>query len=236
MLRACDITVGYGDMMAIHGISFEVRQGEIVCIVGANGAGKSTILRTVSGLLKPVSGTLEFQGVRLDRMEPHDITALGIAHVPEGRRLFSRLSVKDNLLLGAHALGDRGDVASGLEMVYELFPVLKERSQQRAGTMSGGEQQMVAIGRGLMLRPRLRMLDEPSLGIAPALVERILTSIAEINGQFGTTILLVEQNVVEALEISHRAYVIQSGELLASGASREILESETVKKAYLGMF
>jgi len=234
VLRVEKIKVCYDDVPALHEVSFEVEKGQIVAIIGSNGAGKSTILKTISGLLHPVSGTIEFEGVRIDRYPPHSIVGLGIAHVPEGRRIFSRLSVLENLYLGAYTRKSEEERAEALEHVFELFPILKERQSQRAGTLSGGEQQMLAIARGLMSRPKLLMLDEPSLGLMPMLVTKLFETIKRINEE-GTTILLVEQNVREALELADRAYVLMTGNIVLEGTGKELLETDLVRKAYLGM-
>jgi len=234
VLEVKNIKVCYDDVPALHDVSFEVREGEIVSIVGSNGAGKSTILKTISGLLHPVSGEIRFEGERIDRDPPYAIVAKGIAHVPEGRRIFSRMTVLENLLLGAYTRKSQEERAETLERIFELFPILKERRNQRAGTLSGGEQQMLAIARGLMSRPKLLMLDEPSLGLMPILVTKLFDTIKRINEE-GITILLVEQNVREALELADRAYVLVTGNIVLEGTGRELLEAEMVKKAYLGM-
>jgi branched-chain amino acid transport system ATP-binding protein len=234
MLKVERLQAGYDGVAALHDVSFEIRSGEIVTIVGSNGAGKSTTLRTVSGLLRPSAGSIIFEERRIDHLPADQVVGLGIAHVPEGRRLFQRLTVAENLQLGAYTRKSPGERAATLDRIYALFPVLKERSQQLAGTLSGGEQQMCAIGRGLMAGPRLLMLDEPSLGIAPRLVDQILTSLAELRAA-GVTILLVEQNVVEALELADRGYVLQTGSVVLAGSGKELLESDLVRQAYLGM-
>jgi branched-chain amino acid transport system ATP-binding protein len=234
MLKVERLQAGYDGVAALHDVSFEIESGEIVTIVGSNGAGKSTTLRTVSGLLRPSAGSIIFEGRRIDHLPADQVVGLGIAHVPEGRRLFQRLTVAENLQLGAYTRKSPGERAAALDRIHALFPVLKERSQQLAGTLSGGEQQMCAIGRGLMAQPRLLMLDEPSLGIAPRLVEQILTSLAELRAA-GVTILLVEQNVVEALELADRGYVLQTGSVVLAGSGKELLESDLVRQAYLGM-
>ncbi len=235
MLEVDSIHVGYDGVPALRGVSFRVQQGEIVSIVGSNGAGKSTVLRTVSGLLRPVSGSVTFQGTRLDTLDPHSVVQHGIAHVPEGRRLFARQTVMNNLILGAYTHRAKEGREGDLERVFGLFPVLKERRSQKAGTLSGGEQQMLAIGRGLMLRPKLLMLDEPSLGIAPKLVDKIFETVQELNRKEGITILLVEQNVREALELANRAYVLQTGSVVMEGTGAELLHSDTIQRAYLGI-
>ncbi|MHB1160150.1 MAG: ABC transporter ATP-binding protein [Chloroflexota bacterium] len=235
MLEVDNIRVGYDGVLALRGVSFRVEAGEIVSIVGSNGAGKTTVLKTISALLRPTAGTVSFQGTRIDTLSSHDVVRHGIAHVPEGRRLFARQTVMENLILGAYTRRSPAERAADLERVFDLFPVLRERRSQRAGTLSGGEQQMLAIGRGLMLRPRLLMLDEPSLGIAPKLVDKIFETVAELNKRDGITILLVEQNVREALELAHRAYVLQTGSVVMEGTGEELLGSDTIQKAYLGI-
>ncbi len=234
MLQVRDLRVEYDGLAALHGISFHVDDGEVVAIVGSNGAGKSTTLKAISGLVRIASGEITFDGQPIHRMPAHAITRLGIAHVPEGRRLFQKLTVLENLKLGAYVRPDPSLFERNLELVFEVFPRLKERMSQRAGTLSGGEQQMLAIARGLMLNPKLLMLDEPSLGIAPKLVSEIFEVLAELNRR-GTTILLVEQNVREALELAHRGYVLQTGEVILEGRGTELLESDLVRKAYLGL-
>jgi len=211
-----------------------VEEGQIVAIIGSNGAGKTTILKTISGLLHPVSGSIEFEGVRIDRYPTHIVTGMGIAHVPEGRHIFSRMNVLENLYLGAYTRKSEEERKKALKHVFELFPILEERQTQRAGTLSGGEQQMLAIARGLMSRPKLLMLDEPSLGLMPMLVTKLFETIKRINEE-GTTILLVEQNVREALELADRAYVLMTGNIVLEGTGKELLETDLVKKAYLGM-
>lgn len=235
MLEVNDIHVGYDGVLALHGITFRVDEGEIVSIVGSNGAGKSTTIKTISGILKPVSGTIVFEGARLDTMPAHKVADLGIAHVPEGRRLFARQTVYENLLLGAYTRKNAKNREEDLERIFSLFPVLKERRDQNAGTLSGGEQQMLAIGRGLMLRPRLLMLDEPSLGIAPKLVDKIFETVKELNQREKLTILLVEQNVREALELASRAYVVQTGRVIMEGTGDQLLATDAIQKAYLGI-
>ncbi|HZK67324.1 MAG TPA: ABC transporter ATP-binding protein [Chloroflexota bacterium] len=235
MLEVNDIHVGYDGVLALHGITFRVDEGEIVSIVGSNGAGKSTTIKTISGILKPVSGTIVFEGARLDTMPAHKVADLGIAHVPEGRKLFARQTVYENLLLGAYTRKNAKNREEDLERIFSLFPVLKERRDQNAGTLSGGEQQMLAIGRGLMLRPRLLMLDEPSLGIAPKLVDKIFETVKELNQREKLTILLVEQNVREALELASRAYVVQTGRVIMEGTGDQLLATDAIQKAYLGI-
>jgi branched-chain amino acid transport system ATP-binding protein len=234
VLRVEHLQVGYDGVPALHDVSFEIEAGEVVAVVGSNGAGKSTTLRTVSGLLRPSAGSISLDGRRIDGAPPEEIVRLGIAHVPEGRRLFQRLTVAENLRIGAYTRRLPGDRSATLDQVYALFPVLKERSSQMAGTLSGGEQQMCAISRGLMAGPRLLMLDEPSLGIAPKLVDEILASLGELRAA-GMTILLVEQNVVEALELADRGYVLQTGAVVLAGTGQQLLQSDVVRQAYLGM-
>jgi len=233
-LRVQDLTAGYGGLPALHGVSLEVNRGEIVALVGANGAGKSTLLRTIAGLLQPGSGRIDLDGRRIDGRPAHEIVRSGIAYVPEGRHLFGRLTVLDNLLLGSYTQPDERTRAQGLDEVTTLFPVLKDRAGQLAGTLSGGEQQMLAIARGLMSRPRVLLLDEPSLGIAPKLVARIYEALSAIN-RAGLTLLLVEQNVRAALACASRAYVLQTGRIVREGASADLLGSDLVRKAFLGL-
>jgi branched-chain amino acid transport system ATP-binding protein len=234
LLRVDGIEVGYGDLTAVRDVSLEVREGEAVALIGANGAGKTTTLRAVSGLLPLRRGRIEFQGQRLDGLGPAEIVARGIAHVPEGRQLFPTMTVRENLELGARSRAARSGRAGMLERVFELFPRLRERREQLAGTLSGGEQQMCAIGRGLMARPRLLMLDEPSLGLAPVLVKAIFEDLGRINGQ-GITVLLVEQNVLRSLHLAHRGYVLENGRMTLSGPREELLASGHIKQAYLGL-
>ena len=232
MLKVNDINVYYGSIHAIKDISFEVRKGQIVTLVGANGAGKSTTLQTISGLLHSKTGSIEFLGKNLAGVAPHKIVEHGLAHVPEGRRVFLQMSVEENLEMGAFTRAN-STVEPGLEKVYELFPRLKERRRQVAGTLSGGEQQMLAMGRALMSAPKLMMLDEPSMGLAPILVEQVFDIIQSLH-KAGTTILLVEQNAQMALSIADRAYVLENGKVSLSGTGEELAKSEQVQKAYLG--
>ena len=234
LLRVDGIEVGYGDLTAVRDVSLEVREGEAVALIGANGTGKTTTLRAVSGLLPLRRGRIEFEGQRLDGLGPAEIVARGIAHVPEGRQLFPTMTVRENLELGARTRVARAARVETLERVFELFPRLRERSVQLAGTLSGGEQQMCAIGRGLMSRPRLLMLDEPSLGLAPVLVKAIFEDLGRINGQ-GLTVLLVEQNVLRSLHLAHRGYVLENGRMTLSGPRDDLLASGHIKQAYLGL-
>ncbi|HLC06118.1 MAG TPA: ABC transporter ATP-binding protein [Anaerolineales bacterium] len=234
MLRVERISVSYGGTPALTDVSFEVHEGEIVSIIGSNGAGKSTILKTISGLLHPARGVIEFDGQPISGLPPYKVVERGIAHVPEGRRLFTKLNVYENLLVGAFTHKSEDDRRRMIGEIFELFPVLEERRQQRAGTLSGGEQQMLAIGRALMSHPRLLMLDEPSLGIMPVLIDRFFEVTRRIN-QEGTTILLVEQNVRQALELANRGYVIQTGRIILEGSGPELLASDQVREAYLGL-
>ena len=233
MLKVENINVYYGNIHAIHDISFEVAQGEIVSLIGANGAGKSTILKTVSGLLRTKTGSITFLGNDIRTTAPHHIVEKGLAHVPEGRRIFLQMTVQENLEMGAYTQ-KAGTLAADIENVYQRFPRLRERRRQVAGTLSGGEQQMLAMGRALMSHPSLLMLDEPSMGLAPLLVEQIFDIIQELH-RAGTTILLVEQNAQMALSIADRAYVLETGRIVMQGSAREMLEDDKVRKAYLGM-
>ena len=233
ILRLEDVQTFYGSIQALKGISLEVHQGEIVTLIGANGAGKSTTLRSINGLNTPREGRIFFEGKEITRRAPHDIVGLGISQSPEGRRLFPHMTVLENLEMGAFQRHDRGQIKEDLDRVYSLFPRLAERKSQRAGTLSGGEQQMVAIGRALMARPKLLLLDEPSMGISPILTERIYETIAEINKQ-GTTILLVEQNANFALGVSKRGYVLETGKVALTNESSKLREDPEVQRAYLG--
>jgi branched-chain amino acid transport system ATP-binding protein len=232
LLRLDGVEAGYGDLIAIAGVSLEVRQGEAVALIGANGAGKTTTLRAISGLLPVRAGRIELEGERLDGLGSAQIVARGIAHVPEGRQLFPTMTVRDNLELGDRG-ADRARRADGLERVFALFPRLRERERQLAGTLSGGEQQMCAIGRGLMARPRLLLLDEPSLGLAPVMVKLIFETLQRVN-ETGTTIMIVEQNVPRALQLSHRGYVLENGRIVLADTREGLLASPHVKQAYLG--
>jgi branched-chain amino acid transport system ATP-binding protein len=233
LLEVDEIHTFYGNIEALKGISLTVEEGEIVTLIGSNGAGKSTTLRSISGLNAPRMGTITFAGQEISAMAPQDIVGLGISQSPEGRHCFQRMTVRENLDLGAYLRRDGDGIQSDVDRVYDLFPRLKEREKQKAGTMSGGEQQMLAIGRALMAQPKLLLLDEPSMGIAPILVERIYETIAEINRQ-GTTILLVEQSASYALEVSHRGYVLETGTVALSAPSSDLQENPDVQKAYLG--
>jgi len=233
MLDVKNIDVYYGDAQALWDVSFSVNQGEIVTLVGSNGAGKSTTLKAISGLVPPSSGEILLEGTRIDRAPAHSIVEMGIAQIPEGRRLWPGLSVQENLELGAYIPAARAIRGETMEWVFQLFPLLRKRRSQLAGTLSGGEQQMLAIGRGLLSRPKLLILDEPSLGLAPLLVDEVFETIQKINGE-GMTILLVEQNVNVALAISNRGYVLETGRIVISGSGKELLADEHVKTAYLG--
>ena len=233
MLDVKNIDVYYGDAQALWDVSFSVNQGEIVTLVGSNGAGKSTTLKAISGLVPPSSGEILLEGTRIDRAPAHSIVEMGIAQIPEGRRLWPGLSVQENLELGAYIPAARAVRGETMEWVFQLFPLLRKRRSQLAGTLSGGEQQMLAIGRGLLSRPKLLILDEPSLGLAPLLVDEVFETIQKINGE-GMTILLVEQNVNVALAISNRGYVLETGRIVISGSGKDLLADEHVKTAYLG--
>jgi branched-chain amino acid transport system ATP-binding protein len=234
MLSVEKIKLSYNNIPVIHEVSLQVKQGEIVSLIGGNGNGKSTILRGLSGIMHPLAGKITFDGKDITRADAHSIVSLGMSHVPEGRRLFPNLSVYKNLLLGAYLTNSKEEIEKRLAYVYNIFPILKERGQQKANTLSGGEQQMVAIGRGLMSKPKLLLLDEPSWGIAPILVEKIFEVIREIKKD-GITILLVEQDVQEALDICDRAYVLQTGRIALEGTGEELLASEDIQKAFLGL-
>ncbi|MGN6387521.1 MAG: ABC transporter ATP-binding protein [Verrucomicrobiota bacterium] len=234
ILEARDLVVNYGVITALHGISLTIRQGDIVTLIGANGAGKTTTLRAISGLQRPKSGSIQFNGEDITRLSPHRIVQRGLSHVPEGRMVFANLSVRENLEMGAFLRKDKPGIAADQDFVYTMFPRLKERARQVAGTLSGGEQQMLAIGRALMSRPTFLMLDEPSLGIAPLLVKTIFEKIVEINRQQGITILLVEQNANLALEVSHYGFVLETGRIILQDQSRALKTNSEVCKAYLG--
>lgn len=234
MLEVRDITVDYDGVVALEGVSFSVERGEVVSIIGPNGAGKSTILRTISGLLRAKSGSISFKGKEIHNLPPYRVVEHGIAHTMEGRRLFGLLSIEKNLLLGAYTQKNKSSIYNKLEEIYALFPILKERRKQLAQTLSGGEQQMLAVGRSLMAQPDLLMLDEPSLGLSPVLVKKIFETVKDIN-QKGMTLLLVEQNVREALELCNRAYVLQTGRIVTQGSGKELLSSDLIRKAYLGI-
>ncbi len=233
MLELTDVHVQYGNIRSLQGVSMRVDQGELVALIGSNGAGKTTTLRTISGLLRPSPGTITFEGTDIHRASTDRIVGLGISHCPEGRRIFGGLSVRENLILGAVSRTDHGEIAADEQNVFDLFPLLKERLRQAGGTLSGGEQQMLAIGRALMSRPRLLLLDEPSLGLAPLMVERIFETIAELKNQ-GRTILLVEQNVHHALDIADRAYVMETGRITLEGPADVLRRDPQVERSYLG--
>jgi branched-chain amino acid transport system ATP-binding protein len=233
LLELDDVRVNYGAIAALRGVSFTVDEGEIVTLLGANGAGKTTTLRSINGLNRPRQGTIRFQGRDITTTAPHEIVKRGIAQSPEGRRLFPRMSVTENLEMGAFQRNDKSEIRSDMDRVFELFPRLQERRNQKAGTMSGGEQQMCAIGRALMARPRLLMLDEPSMGLAPIFVERIFETIVEVNKQ-GTSILLVEQNALMALHVANRGYVLETGTVALADSAKALAQNEQVRKTYLG--
>lgn len=233
MLEMMDVNVYYGAVHALKGISVKVNQGEIVTLIGANGAGKTTTLKTISGVLKPKTGKVIFEGNDLSKINASDMVKLGMSHVPEGRRIFYNMSIMENLEMGAYSRNDKAEIKKDYEKIFETFPRLLERKSQMAGTLSGGEQQMLAIGRALMSRPKLLLLDEPSMGLAPLVVKQIFSIIEDIN-KTGTTVLLVEQNASMALKIAHRAYVIQNGHVEMEGKASDLLNDENVKNAYLG--
>ncbi|MFI8339711.1 ABC transporter ATP-binding protein [Streptomyces sp. NPDC085639] len=233
LLKVEDLKVAYGKIEAVKGISFEVNEGEIVCLVGTNGAGKTTTLRTLSGLIKPKSGTITFDGQPLAAVPAHKIVSLGLAHSPEGRHIFPRLTIAENLQLGAFLRTDKDGIEQDVQRAYEMFPILGERRKQAAGTLSGGEQQMLAMGRALMSRPKLLMLDEPSMGLSPLMMQKIMATIKELKAT-GMTILLVEQNAQAALSLSDNAHVMEIGKIVLSGTGRDLLHNEDVRKAYLG--
>lgn len=233
LLELNDLHVSYGAIRALKGISCQVAEGEIVALIGANGAGKTTTLRTISGLIRPQSGAIAYKGQSITKMPPHQIVSLGLCQVPEGRRVFTRMTVLENLEMGAYIRKDKNGVKEDIKKVFERFPRLEERKNQLSGTLSGGEQQMLAMGRALMSRPQVLLMDEPSMGLAPMLVQEIFAIIKEIN-QTGTTILLVEQNAHMALSISHRAYVLETGEIVLAGPAKDLANNPEVQKAYLG--
>ncbi len=234
MLKVAEIEVRYSGIPVIHDVSLDVKQGELVAVVGSNGAGKSTLLKTIAGALHPAKGSITFDNVLINRLSTPDIVRLGITYIPEARLIFGPLSVEENLKLGAYILKDERAVSKNLDFIYDLFPRLKERRQQMSGTLSGGEQQMLAIGRGLMSNPKLLMLDEPSLGLMPKLVDEMLEAVARLR-TIGMTILLVEQNVFESLELADRGYVLQTGRTILEGTGKELLNTESIKKAFLGL-
>lgn len=234
MLVLEEVSAAYDGVQVLYEVSLHLEHGEIVCVIGANGAGKTTILRTISGMLVPITGRIWFENARIDRLPPHMIARRGIAHVPEGRRIFDQLTVEENLRMGAFLLQSPRQVKEAFDQVYQIFPILAQRRTQRAGTLSGGEQQMLAIARGLMSNPKLLLLDEPSLGLAPKVIDMLFEVILTLNG-LGKTILLVEQNASRALEIAHRAYVLEVGRITLSGPAKELQENEHVRRAYLGM-
>jgi branched-chain amino acid transport system ATP-binding protein len=234
LLEVEGVDTFYGRVQALHGVSLHVDKGEVVALIGSNGAGKTTTLRTISGLIHPAKGSIRFDGKDITHTMAADVAKMGVGHAPEGRRLFPRMTVLDNLMLGAYPRNDKAGIKADLNRVFELFPRLKERVTQISGTLSGGEQQMLAIGRAMMSRPKVLMMDEPSLGLAPILVDTIFKVIAEINEQ-GVPILLVEQNAHKALDVAHRAYVLETGVIVQEGPGKELAQSEEVQKAYLGM-
>ena len=233
MLTIKDLEVYYGVIQAIKGVSFEVNQGEVIALIGANGAGKTTILHTITGLLAPKNGSVVCEGKELTKMPAHKIVSLGMAHVPEGRRVFADLSVYENLRMGAYTRKDRNEIEETLEKVYQRFPRLKERRNQMAGTLSGGEQQMLAMGRALMSKPKILLMDEPSMGLSPIMVNEIFSIIQEVSDS-GTTVLLVEQNAKKALSIADRGYVLETGNIVLEGKASDLLNNDSIKKAYLG--
>lgn len=233
MLTIKDLEVYYGVIQAIKGVSFEVNQGEVIALIGANGAGKTTILHTITGLIAPKNGSVLFEGKELTKTPAHKIVSLGMAHVPEGRRVFADLSVYENLRMGAYTRKDRAEIEETLEKVYERFPRLKERRNQMAGTLSGGEQQMLAMGRALMSKPKILLMDEPSMGLSPIMVNEIFSIIQEVSDS-GTTVLLVEQNAKKALAIADRGYVLETGNIVLEGKASDLLNNDSIKKAYLG--
>jgi len=235
MLKINDIDVSYGDVQVLYNVSLDINDGELIAVIGANGAGKTTLLRTISGMLKCTAGTIEFQGREISNAPPDKIVASGVVQIPEGRLLFPKMSVRENLMMGAYLAKSVETKKERMQSVYEMFPKMKERENQLAGTLSGGEQQMLAIGRGLMAGPRLLLLDEPSLGLAPLLVQQVFDLAQQINRDFGVTVLLVEQNVRKSCEISNRVYVLENGRVVMSGPGSEMLENDHVRRAYLGL-
>lgn len=233
MLKVTDLEVYYGMIKAIKGISFEVNQGEVIALIGANGAGKTTILHTVTGLIQPKHGKIEFEGNDITKTPAHKIVSMGMAHVPEGRRVFAQLSVYENLKMGAYTRKDKNEIEDTLATVYKRFPRLEERKNQMAGTLSGGEQQMLAMGRALMSHPKIILMDEPSMGLSPIFVNEIFDIIQEVSAS-GTTVLLVEQNAKKALSIADRAYVLETGNIVLDGDAKELMNNDSIKKAYLG--
>ena len=233
MLEVKDLEVYYGVIQAIKGISFHVEEGEVIALIGANGAGKTTTLQTITGMLNAQAGSIQFEGTELTKIPGHKIVSMGMAHVPEGRRVFAQLSVLENLKLGAYTRKDKTEIEESLKRVYKSFPRLEERKNQLAGTLSGGEQQMLAMGRALMRKPRIVLMDEPSMGLSPIFVEEIFNIIKEISAE-GTTVLLVEQNAKKALSIADRAYVLETGKIVLEGDAKDLLNDESIKKAYLG--
>ncbi|MDX1414636.1 MAG: ABC transporter ATP-binding protein [Candidatus Promineifilaceae bacterium] len=235
MLKVNEIDVAYGDAQVLFDVSIDIQEGDLTVVIGANGAGKTTLLKTISGVLRPENGTIEFLDQRIDTLAPNKIVADGIVQVPEGRLLFPDMSIRENLEMGAYLIKDKGKIEESLKSVFELFPILRERESQLAGTLSGGEQQMLAIGRGLMAEPKLIMFDEPSLGLAPKLVQSVFDLVQHINKTLGATVLLIEQNVRHSCEISDRAFVLENGRVVLQGTGREMLESDHVREAYLGL-
>jgi branched-chain amino acid transport system ATP-binding protein len=233
MLEVRDLKVAYGKILAVKKISFSVEEGQVVTLIGTNGAGKTTTLRTISGLIRPASGEILFQGKRIDKVQAHDIVTLGVAHCPEGRKIFPQMSVEENLLLGAFSRSDSAGIKDDLSAAYDLFPVLAERRSQSAGTFSGGEQQMLAMGRAMMCRPKLLMLDEPSMGLSPLMMKKIMQTVKTLKSQ-GTTILLVEQNAQAALSLADQGYVLEVGKIVLQGPGKELMVNDAVRKAYLG--
>ncbi|ALC30474.1 ABC transporter ATP-binding protein [Streptomyces bacillaris] len=233
LLEVEDLRVAYGKIEAVKGISFKVEEGEVVTLIGTNGAGKTTTLRTLSGLIKPLAGQIKFNGKSLRKIPAHQVVSLGLAHSPEGRHIFPRMSIEDNLRLGAFLRKDSDGIAKDIQRAYDLFPILGERRKQAAGTLSGGEQQMLAMGRALMSQPKLLMLDEPSMGLSPIMMQKIMATITELRDQ-GTTILLVEQNAQAALSLANHAHVMEVGSIVLSGTGQDLLHDDSVRKAYLG--